>query len=108
MFGQEANTIIPSLQQAARGRQLVHNDYDGHCMLYANLRQCQALAKNLRNEHNLNRDNLLNSILKNCLGHMAFNIFMERQKARRERGIKFDFDQLMVYLSDWVAHLQRQ
>ena len=108
MYGQEADSVIPSLQQAARGRQLVHNDYDGHCQLYANLRGCQALAKSLHTEYELNRDDILNSILENRLGHMASNIFMDRQRARRERGIRFGFDQLMLYLSDWVTHLQRQ
>ena len=108
MYSQEADTVIPSLQQAARGRQLQSVDYNGHCKLYANLRQCQALAKNLHNKYDINRDNLLNSIIENHLGHMSSNIFMERQKVRRESGKRFDFDQPMVYLSNWVAHLQRQ
>ena len=107
LFNQIDDTISPSLAQAAQGGQIKEHDHKGHLHLYSTLHQIRATASALDKTHDLDRQDLIDNIVKNRLDHMRSDINKQGAFLRRFQQRDYGFMDLLTGVQDHLGILQR-
>ena len=107
LFNQIDDTISPSLAQAAQGGQIKEHDHKAHLHLYSTLHQIRATASALDKMQDLDRQDLINNIVKNRLDHMRSDINKQGAFLRRFQQRDYGFMDLLTGVQDHLGILQR-